>query len=222
MFITSRLTALATICVFLFAGESNAAPTLETQLSRRVITPVDMTKAQTMFHGTSMASAPLVLAGPLKLFNHDGDLAPGSTGGGFYMAHEQIHAAQFACYSSEEAKKGPVAEVTVFKFAWTPPAGTKTLHWADCADTKSGGTLTKFIHANYGTGSAADLKWRDTLLAGISVVSGPMIMAEDKCLAADFVQYAAITPAALTHLKQGGHEVVKCATVPKRKSSTSS
>jgi len=226
MFITSQFAVLATACLFFFAGESNALPApISEALSRRAPSGVDISQHQSLWHGTSTTQAASLEKG-VKLPHANGDLAPGSTGGGFYLAHDKNHAAQFACHASIEAMKKPPTHVAVFNYEWTPTATTKVLKWENCGKKSVGEgrdkrsyNLQKFMDVNYGKSTApAEIAWRNALLAGVSMVSAPMTkMAEDQCLAVDFWQYAVVKEADLAHLKQvGKHEEIDCATVPKR------
>jgi hypothetical protein len=171
----------------------------------------------TLYHGTETTNIASIKKG-LVLSSIPGDMAHS---GGFYLTQKSDFAAQFACH----AKDTKPDRVSVLTYEWHPTPQTKILEWTSSTELKGGHSLEDFIlinnfgdHKTDKTSSDDFKKWRDSLLAGVSMVTGPMnVMPEDACLDVNFWQYAVIDKKDLALLKQVGDPVEKlCKDVPTR------
>jgi len=176
------------------------------------------TKALKLYHGTSTADA--LRFGALRLSEAAGDF---SDDGGFYLTDKLEHAGQYFCQGKEVVPKP--TEVAIIEFAWNPTAHAgKILEWSSNTEAKSGHTFTNFCGINNSNdvyterpATNKDLKkWRDALIKDIDMVTGPMTLEEDTCLAADFWQYAVIKESALASLTKGTVHTKPCSEFPAR------
>jgi len=180
------------------------------------------TKALKLYHGTSIADA--AKFGALRRSTDAGDF---SEDGAFYLTDKLEHAGQFFCHGKGADPKP--TEVAIIEFAWNPAAHAgKILEWSSDTDAKSGHTFTNFCGINNGDGIYADRnskpaatnkilkKWRDALLKDVDMVTGPMDLEEDGCLASDFWQYAVIQDSALASLTKGTVHTEPCSKFPAR------
>jgi len=124
------------------------------------------------------------------------------------LTQSERHAAQFACFGKNKANP---ASVAVAAYKWSPPASRNILAWASATDTKLGITYEQFVKANFGGGR----QWvtqAETLLRGVWMVSGPMLMPEDvKCLPEDIWQYGVVDRDGLAKLTLVGEiKTVSC------------